>query len=50
MLLKMIETCFEPIEVELIGDEELVDFAEEVVIFQVAEPLDPTALLVHSAR
>jgi hypothetical protein len=35
------DSFFESVEVELIFDEVFVDFAEEAVVFQSAEPLDP---------
>lgn len=35
------DSIFKTVEVEVVFDEVIVDFAEEVMIFQSAEPLNP---------
>ena len=39
----MVEPLFQPVKVEVVLDELLIDFAEEIVIFEVAEPLNPAS-------
>lgn len=39
----MVEPLFQPVKVEVILDELLIDFAEEIVVFEVAEPLNPAS-------
>ena len=45
-VLVMIEHLFDAIEIEIIADVLLVDFAEELVVFEVAEPADPADALL----
>jgi hypothetical protein len=40
----VIELLLDAVEVEVVPDELIVDLAEELVVFQVAEPLDPPAV------
>lgn len=40
----MIKFLFDAIQVEVIPDELLVDLAEELMVLQIAEPLDPAAI------
>lgn len=40
----MIELLFDAVQVEVVPDELLVDFTEELVVLQVAEPLDPATV------
>lgn len=40
----MVEPLFQPVKVEVVLDKLLIDFAEEIVIFEVAEPLNPASL------
>lgn len=42
----MIEHLLDAIEIEIIADVLLVDFAEELVVFEVAEPADPAHALL----
>lgn len=43
-LLIVIEFLLDAVEVEVVADEFVVDLAEELVVFEVAEPLDPAAV------
>ena len=43
-LIIVIELLLDAVEVEVVPDELIVDLAEELVVFQVAEPLDPPAV------
>ena len=45
VVLIVIEHLFESVEVEAISDVLLVHFAEELVVFEVAEPADPSVWL-----
>lgn len=45
-VLVMIEHLLDAIEIEIIADVLLVDFAEELVVFEVAEPADPADALL----
>lgn len=40
-ILIVVEHVFETIEVETISDVLLIDFAEKLVIFEIAKPADP---------
>jgi hypothetical protein len=40
----MVELLLNAVEVEVVPDKLLVDLAEELVVLQVAEPLDPAAV------
>ena len=42
----MIEQLFDAIEVEVVADVLFVDFTEELVILEVAEPTDPADALL----
>ena len=42
VVLIVIEHLFESVEVEAVSDVLLVHFAEELVVFEVAEPADPS--------
>ena len=42
VVLIVIEHLFESVEVEAVSDVLLVHFAEELVVFKVAEPADPS--------
>lgn len=37
----MVESLLQPVEVEIVFDELLIDLTEEVVILQTTEPLNP---------
>lgn len=41
MVLEVAELLLDAIEIEVVADKLLIDFAEELMIFVVAEPLDP---------
>ena len=45
-LLKVLDLLSEAMEVEIIGDVLLVYFSEELVTFEVTEPLDPAVSAV----
>jgi hypothetical protein len=45
-VLVVFEHLFEAVEVEAISDIFFVNFAEEGVVFQAAEPVDPTVVVV----
>jgi hypothetical protein len=42
----MIEHLFNPIKIEVVADVFFVDFAEELMILEVAEPADPADALL----
>ena len=44
MVLEVAELLLDAIEIEVVADKLLIDFAEELMIFVVAEPLDPPAV------
>jgi hypothetical protein len=46
----MIEHLLEAVEVEAIPDVLLVDLAEELVILEAAEPVDPAIALLRAVR
>lgn len=48
LLLEFVDSLFEPVEVELVFDEIFVDFTEEEVILEAAEPLDPAYINVFA--
>lgn len=41
----MIEHLFDAVKIEVIADVLFVDFAEELVVFEIAEPADPADAL-----
>lgn len=45
----MAELLLNPVEVEGVSDEFVVNFTEELVVFQVAEPLNPPRVLLRAA-
>ena len=47
-LLIMIEHLLEAVKIEAVADILLVDFAEELVVFQTAEPTDPSIALLRT--
>lgn len=46
VILVMVEHLFESIQIESIGDVVVVHFAEELMVFQTDEPVDPTFALI----
>lgn len=48
VLLEFVDSLFEPVKVELVFDEILVNLAEEAVIFEAAEPLNPADVYIFA--
>jgi hypothetical protein len=47
-ILIMIEHLLESVEVEAVSDVLLIDLAEELMVFQIAEPADPAITLLRT--
>ena len=46
----MVEHLFDSVEVEVVADVLFVDFAEKLVVLEVAEPTDPAHGLLRTVR
>lgn len=46
----MVEHLLDPVEVEVIADVLLINFAEELVVLEAAEPVDPAFALLRRVR
>jgi hypothetical protein len=47
-ILEVVEHLLEAVKIEAVADILLVDFAEELVVFQTAEPTDPSIALLRT--